>query len=151
VVATQEQLLGQISQFLGLIQLVLGGIASISLLVGGIGIMNTMIMAVLERTAEIGVMKAVGATNALVLSIFLMEAGFIGAIGGALGVLLGYALAFLVGHISTSSGLALNVVADPLLMAGAILFAMLVGMLSGLIPARRAAMLDPVIALRGVE
>lgn len=150
-VSTSEQLLTQIGQFLGIIQLVLVGIASISLLVGGIGIMNTMIMSVLERTSEIGVMKAIGATNTLVLSVFLAEAGFIGLVGGVFGVIFGYALAFLVGYISVASGLALKVELDMGLIIGSLLFAMVVGMLSGLIPARRAARMDPVVALRGAE
>ncbi len=150
-VVTSEQLLAQLGQFLAIIQLVLVGIASISLLVGGIGIMNTMIMSVLERTSEIGVMKAIGATNTLVLSIFLLEAGFIGLVGGVFGVIIGYALAYLVGIISVASGLALKVEIDIGLIIGALLFAMIVGMLSGLLPARRAARMDPVVALRGTE
>ncbi len=150
-VTTSEQLLAQLGQFLAIIQLVLVGIASISLLVGGIGIMNTMIMSVLERTSEIGVMKAVGATNTLVLTVFLAEAAFIGLVGGVFGVIIGYALAFLVGAISVSSGLALKVEIDVGLIIGALLFAMIVGMLSGLVPARRAALMDPVVALRGNE
>ena len=113
--------------------------------------MNTMIMSVLERTSEIGVMKAIGATNTLVLSVFLAEAGFIGLVGGVFGVIFGYALAFIVGIISVASGLALSVLIDPFLIVGSLAFAMVVGMLSGLIPARRAARMDPVVALRGAE
>ena len=143
--------MAQLGKFLAIIQLVLVGIASISLLVGGIGIMNTMIMSVLERTSEIGVMKAIGATNTLVLSIFLFEAGFIGLIGGIFGVIIGYALAYLVSIISVSSGLALKIEIDVGLIVGSLLFAMIVGMLSGLLPARRAARMDPVVALRGTE
>ena len=150
-VVTSEQLLEQIGQFLAVIQLVLVGIASISLLVGGIGITNTMVMSVLERTSEIGVMKAVGATNTLVLAVFLTEAGFIGLVGGVFGVIFGYILAFIVGFVSVSSGLALKVEIDIALIIGSLLFAMIVGMVSGYIPARRAARMDPVTALRGNE
>lgn len=150
-VTTSEQLLAQLGQFLGIIQLVLVGIASISLLVGGIGIMNTMIMSVLERTSEIGVMKAVGATDQIVLSVFLAEAAFIGLVGGVFGVIFGYLLAFIVGAVSVASGLALKVELDAGLIIGALLFAMIVGMVSGYLPARRAARMDPVTALRGNE
>lgn len=148
-VVTSEQILEQISQVLGIIQLFLAGIASISLLVGGIGIMNTMVMAVLERTTEIGVMKAIGATNSLVMSIFLLEAGLIGLVGGILGVVLGYALAFAVGIAGQAGGFALSVSLNPSLIVGALLFSMIVGMISGALPARSAARLDPVEALRG--
>ncbi len=151
VVNTSEQILESIGSVLGLLQMFLAGVASISLLVGGIGIMNTMIMAVLERTQEIGVMKAIGATTTLILSLFLLEAGLIGLAGGVIGVLVGYGLAFLIGAIATSSGLALDVQLDFLLILGALAFSMLVGMISGLIPSRNAANMDPVVALRGAE
>jgi putative ABC transport system permease protein len=150
-VSTSEQILARIGAVLGLLQLFLAGVASISLLVGGIGIMNTMVMAVLERTQEIGVMKAIGATNTLILSIFLLEAGMIGLVGGLLGVTIGYVLSFGIGSISSVTGFAIDVQLDFGLIAFALVFSMLVGMISGLIPARNAAGLEPVVALRGAE
>ncbi len=150
-VASSEQILARIGSILGLLQLFLAGVASISLLVGGIGIMNTMVMAVLERTQEIGVMKAIGATNTLILSIFLLEAGMIGLVGGLVGVAIGYMLSFGIGGISSVTGFAIDVQLDFGLILFALLFSMAVGMISGLIPARNAAKLDPVVALRGVE
>ncbi len=133
---------------LGIIQLILVALASISLLVGGIGIMNTMFMVVLERTKEIGTMKAIGATNKRVLTIFLLEAGFIGMFGGIIGVLFGYGISFLVSLIASLAGTELPIIPDPTLIVGVLLFAIFVGIVSGLIPARRAALLDPVVALR---
>ena len=142
------QILEGVTSVLLLIEIVLVGIAAISLFVGGIGIMNTMLMAVIERTREIGIMKAVGATNAQVLSLFLVESGLIGLIGGIIGVALGLGIAFVISIIANSAGFGLPAVASPLLIAGAMLFALIVGIISGVIPARRAALLDPVEALR---
>jgi putative ABC transport system permease protein len=96
-------------------------------------------------------MKAVGATNRLVLSIFVLEAGFIGLAGGIIGVIIGYVLAFFIGYIANASGLALIVELDPFLIVGSLLFSMIVGMIAGALPANRAASLDPVEALRGPE
>ncbi|MDP2665901.1 MAG: ABC transporter permease [Candidatus Diapherotrites archaeon] len=149
--ATSEQLQAQVGDLVAVIQLVLVGIASISLLVGGIGIANTMVMSIMERTEEIGVMKAVGATNTLVMFLFLLEAGFIGLVGGIIGLVIGYTLAFLIQVIATSSGFALLIRIDILVILGALIFAVGVGMLSGLLPARRAALMDPVEALRGTK
>ncbi len=150
-VVSSEQVIERINQVLGIIQLFLVGIASISLLVGCIGIMNTMIMAVMERTREIGVMKAIGATDRLVLSIFLLEAGFIGLVGGIIGIIIGYSLAFLIGFIAEVSGLAIIIQLDVFLIIQAMLFSLIVGMVAGALPARHAAKLEPVIALRGAE
>jgi len=147
-VMTTENIMESAGVVLALIQTVLVALAGISLIVGGIGIMNTMLMSVLERTKEIGIMKAVGATNGRVLSIFLAESALIGAFGGVAGTILGLLLATLVAVVATLSGFALPVGINIAAIIGAVAFAMAVGMASGYLPARRAALLEPVQALR---
>lgn len=147
-VLTTEGILVSAGIVLTLIQLVLVGIASISLVVGGIGIMNTMVMAVMERTREIGVMKAVGATDRQVQGIFIAEAGLFGMVGGIIGAAVGLGAAFLVSSFADSAGFPLPIDPDPFVIGGAIFFALVVGIISGIYPARRAAKLDPVEALR---
>jgi len=148
LVSSADDLLKQVNAILGVITLVIAGIGGISLVVGGIGIMNAMITAVLERTREIGLMKALGAANERILVLFILEAGFIGLIGGIIGMLLGYGLSALIAFIGTNSGYALNAVMTPEITIGALAFALIIGIVSGLLPAIRAANLDPVVALR---
>lgn len=147
-VMTPKNILEQAGMIIGIIQLVLLGIAAISLVVGGIGIMNSMIMNVLQRTSEIGVMKSVGATNQKVLQVFLAEAGMIGLIGGIIGTILGYGAAFLMAEIVKGMGFPLLIEFNPAIAAGAIIFSMVVGIVSGFFPARMASRLDPTEALR---
>jgi len=143
-----EQIAAIAESVIGLISLVLIGIAAISLLVGGIGIMNTMLMAVMERTTEIGAMKAIGATTHKILSIFIVESGMIGLGGGIIGLLLGIGAANVLSIIAELSGIPLKAVASPWLIIGALAFSMAVGMIAGVYPAKRAASIDPVEALR---
>ncbi|RME54321.1 ABC transporter permease [Candidatus Woesearchaeota archaeon] len=148
-VFTPEQLLTQIGSILDIIRFILAGIAAISLVVGGIGIMNAMYTSVKERTREIGVMKAVGATNYDVAMMFVVESGLIGMVGGVIGVVIGLAMAFSVEGIAAQLGFALiSIKADVEVIVFALVFAFVVGMLSGFMPAIRAAKMVPVEALR---
>ncbi|MBU4501228.1 MAG: ABC transporter permease [Nanoarchaeota archaeon] len=148
-VFTPKQILDQLSTILGILEIVLAGIASISLLVGGIGILNAMYTSVLERTKEIGIMKAVGATNANILSLFLLESGFIGAVGGLVGAGVGIGVALAFGGIANQLGFSLLLIKiDLKLIFFALAFAFIVGVISGTLPAVRASKLKPVDALR---
>jgi putative ABC transport system permease protein len=126
------------------------GLASISLLVGAIGIANTMYTAVLERNREIGIMKSIGAKNSDIVQIFLIESSLIGFVGGTIGVIIGAGLSLLAEKlIGTFLGEGFFQVFLPWwLLIGAIIFAMVVGIISGIFPARQAAQLNPVDALR---
>jgi putative ABC transport system permease protein len=121
----------------------LGAVAAVSLLVGGIGIMNIMLVSVTERTREIGIRLAIGALERQVLSQFLVEAVVLSLFGGLVGVLLGLGLAFL-----ATSGLRVPFEIDPSIIAIAFAFSALVGIVFGYFPARRAAHLNPIEALR---
>lgn len=155
VFSLQDMLRG-LNLFFAIMQAILGGIGTIALLVAAFGIANTMTMAIYERTREIGIMKAIGATNRDVMRVFLGEAGAIGFLGGVVGVLIGVGLSqginvavqtFVAQQGGDPSGPPL--VYTPLwLVVFAIAFATVVGVLSGIYPALRAAGLRPVEALR---
>src|SRR3989344_2463370 len=148
-VSTSEDIIASINTILGVVQAVFIGIAAISLLVGGIGIMNTMYTSVLERTREIGIMKAIGARNNSILWIFLIESGLLGLAGGIIGVLLGAILSKIVELIGQGFvGDVLKASFHWHLIFGALAFSFFVGALSGILPARQAAKLQPVDALK---
>ncbi|MCX6711721.1 MAG: ABC transporter permease [Candidatus Woesearchaeota archaeon] len=149
-VSTSEQILESFNNIFGIIQTVLAGIAAISLLVGGIGIMNTMYTSVLERTRDIGIMKSIGAKNSDILVIFLIESGFLGLIGGAIGVGIGYVIGKGVEYAAVNYlGTTLLRAVFPLyLTVGSLAFSFFVGSIAGLLPAIRASKLKPVDALR---
>lgn len=149
-VQTAEQLMQTFMTIIGVVQTVLTGIAAISLIVGGLGIMTTMYTSVLERTSQIGIMKAVGAKNSDIMVLFLIEAGLLGLIGGLIGVVIGLTISFSVAYVAqTFYGIELlQASADPLLIIGALSFSFFVGCVSGLLPARNAANMKPVDAIR---
>jgi putative ABC transport system permease protein len=147
-VTNQADLLSTASSITGILSIFLGGIAAISLLVGGIGIMNIMLVSVAERTREIGLRKAVGARNRDILTQFLAESSFLSLLGGLLGILLGWLISVLIGIIATALGTALNPAVSINAILLATLFSIAVGLFFGIYPARRAANLEPVEALR---
>jgi putative ABC transport system permease protein len=149
-VQTPGQLAATFNSILSVVVAVVAGIAIISLLVGGIGIMNTMYTSVLERTTEIGIMKAIGATKTDVLSIFLLESGLLGLVGGAIGVVLGMAIAKVVEIAALAYGIPDFYATFTFeLIFGSLAFAFVLGTLSGVLPARNAANLTPIDAIRG--
>ena len=148
-VFTPEQILEQLGAILGVVRLVLAGIAAISLLVGGIGIMNAMYTSVLERTREIGIIKSIGARKQDIVVMFLIEAGFVGLVGGIIGAFSGFSLSYIMGVAAKYAGYSLlKIVFDAELILFSISFAFLVGVVSGVLPALRAARLEPAEALR---
>jgi len=149
-IETPEQLASTFSTILDIVQIVLIGIACISLLVGGIGIMNTMYTAVLQRTKEIGVMKSLGAQNHQIMYLFLIESGFYGLGGGIIGVILGIFIAkFAEYSLTLYLGPSfLSVEINIFLIIGTLLFSFIIGCISGLAPAIRASKLNPVQSLR---
>ncbi len=133
--------------------LFLGAIAAISLLVGAIGIANTMFTSVLEKTKEIGIMKAIGSTNKDILLIFLFNSGMIGLVGGIGGIILGVFGSGLISYLGSSNGGGMmrmfeNTTITPELLIFALVFSIVIGMIAGAIPAYRASRLNPVDALR---
>ena len=143
-VTNEVDLIKTFTNIMGLLTLMVTAIAGISLVVGGIGIANIMLVSVMERTREIGLRKAVGATSGAILNQFLMESIVISSIGGAIGIGLGVALAF-----ATATIFKFPFVVSPLSVVVGFVLSLIVGVLAGGIPARNAAKLDPILALHG--
>ncbi len=139
----QSQLLGTVGNISTLLTILLAGIASISLVVGGIGIMNIMLVSVRERTREIGIRKAIGARSRDILAQFLVEALTISVLGGLIGIVVGILASAAIGAVA-GWGFAFN----PLTVVVAVAFSLAVGVIFGVWPARQAARLDPIVALR---
>lgn len=159
-VYTPKMITETVLNILNTINLFLYGIAAISLIVGAVGIANTMFTSVLERTRQIGVLKSVGMTNKEVLNLFLIEAGLIGLVGGILGIFVGLIISGTIGQIAAfflkgtstsimgSAGTTSMVSITPQLIIFALLFSVIIGVVSGIWPAKRASKLEPVVALR---
>ncbi|NOZ82743.1 MAG: ABC transporter permease [Euryarchaeota archaeon] len=149
-VVTQKEIMEEVGEAYNVVKVVFGGLASVSLIVGAIGIANTMIMNVTERRREIGVLLASGASRAQVMRIFLMDAALLGVAGGAAGLALGYGVSLLI-NVAAERYLGEGVLVTsvtPELAVFSLLFALLVGVVSGMYPAYRASRLEPVEALR---
>jgi putative ABC transport system permease protein len=143
VISTQGTFVDLYNQITGAVYMVMVVISSIGLLVGGIGVMNIMLVSVKERTREIGLRKAIGARSADVLKQFLIEAIFLTGTGGALGVIIGFGIAFLV-----RAATPLPTSVTPWSVILGLLVAISVGLFFGIFPARKAANLDPIVSLR---
>jgi len=142
-VRSMSALLNTISQITSMLTIMLGAVAAISLIVGGIGIMNIMLVSVTERTREIGIRMAIGAMSHDILIQFLIEAVVLSGLGGILGVIIGISITVGVSHFMD-----IALVIDPTITIVSLLFSMLIGVVFGIIPARKASNMNPIDALR---
>jgi len=152
-VQTPQQAIESLNSVLFAVQLFVTIIAVISLLVGGIGIMNTMYTSVLERTKEIGILKSIGAPNSAIFTLFFMESGLLGSVGGCIGIILGLALSYgfaFIGQLALGSDL-IQAKASLSLIFGSLLFSFILGTAFGVMPAVQASRLQPVDSLRSTR
>ena len=149
-VYSASEWLEEMNNMINMVIVVLTGIASISLLVGGIGIMNIMLVSVTERTREIGIRKALGAKERVILSQFVVEAATTSALGGVLGIVLGYIVSMAANHVLPMISSSIDVTVSPSFNSIAVAFgiSVFIGVLFGYLPAKRAARLNPIEALR---
>jgi putative ABC transport system permease protein len=141
------QFIEQVAQSVAMLSSIITGIGMISLLVGGLSVINTMTMSVMERTREIGIRKAIGASDGQIMRQFIAEAGVMGMLGGLAGLALGWLIATGLNAAAGDSGTQLFLV-TPALAVGSVSFALIIGVVSGLYPAYHAASMNPVQALR---
>jgi putative ABC transport system permease protein len=152
-VQTPASILSQVNTVLIAVQIFVYVIAAISILVGGIGIMNTMYTAVVERTKEIGIMKSIGAKNSAIFWLFFMESGLLGSVGGIVGTGIGFTFASMLAYIGKLI-LGSDLIAakfSPFLILGAIFFSFVLGTIFGTLPAIQASKMNPIDALRFVK
>lgn len=147
-VISQQSAVSMVSSITNVLTVFLGGIAAISLLVGGIGIMNIMLVSVTERTREIGLRKALGAKKSDILVQFLVESALLSLFGGIIGIILGWLIAFVVGKVAAATGTEFTPEVGMNAILLATIFSTAVGLFFGIYPANRAASLQPVEALR---
>ena len=149
-VYSASEWLEEMNNMINMVIVILTGIASISLLVGGIGIMNIMLVSVTERTREIGIRQALGAKERVILSQFVVEAATTSALGGVLGIVLGYIVSMAANHILPMISSDIDVTVSPSFNSIAVAFgiSVFIGVLFGYLPAKRAARLNPIEALR---
>lgn len=145
-IISMDQMLGMVQQVTDIFTVVLGAIASISLIVGSIGIMNIMLVSVTERTREIGIRKAIGAKRRDILLQFLVEAALLSLVGGAIGITLGWLLSVAISQVDLG-GTRLTAIVSPDTVILAVSVSVFIGLASGLYPAMRAARLNPIDAL----
>jgi putative ABC transport system permease protein len=143
-----EEVYGDIRQLFALLIAVMAGLLSIAVFVGGVSVVNTMVIAVSQRTQEIGLKKAIGAEDSDILAEVLADAGKLGTVGGVVGVLLAGVVAVAFNIYAQQNQVPEMMAITPRLVVGAVIFGTLLGMVAGLFPAWRAARLDPVVALR---
>ena len=152
-IISAKQIAQTVNMIVSSMNLFLGGIAGVSLIVGAVGIANTMFTSVIERTRQIGTLKALGAKNSEIMKMFLLESALIGFVGGLIGIFVGFIVTGLLNEFSTrmfsAPGMRMSsALITPQLILLGLSFATIIGALSGLIPAKRAAELEPVEALR---
>lgn len=151
-ITSSKQMQEQISQITSTMTLFLGAIAAVSLVVGAVGVANTQFTSVLEKTKDIGIMKAIGAKNRDIMLIFIFNSGLVGFVGGMLGIILGVVASSLLSVIGIrlmpGMGGTITTAISPPLLAFSLLFSVIIGVVAGVVPAYRASQLKPVDALR---